>query len=158
MLKIISGGQSGIDQMGLKVAANLGIPTGGTAPHGWRTENGPRPVLKNFGLVESWSPDYNIRTEQNVKDSDGTLIFGDITSVGTRKTISYLKNNRKPYVCNPSVKEGLFFLRQNRILTINIAGNRGSKLTEYQRHEIGTILYEILKLYKEEIDALRNTH
>ncbi|SFF23216.1 YpsA SLOG family protein [Spirosoma endophyticum] len=30
--RIISGGQTGIDQLGLEVARSLGIPTGGLAP------------------------------------------------------------------------------------------------------------------------------
>jgi len=30
--KVISGGQTGVDRMGLEVAKELGIPTGGTAP------------------------------------------------------------------------------------------------------------------------------
>ena len=51
MLKIISGGQTGIDRMGLEVARELGLPTGGTAPKSYWTENGADPSLAAFGLA-----------------------------------------------------------------------------------------------------------
>jgi Circularly permutated YpsA SLOG family len=35
--KIISGGQTGADQAGLRTAKRLGIETGGWMPQGWRT-------------------------------------------------------------------------------------------------------------------------
>src|SRR5262249_6057013 len=38
--KVISGGQTGVDQVALRAAKACGIPTGGWAPKGWRTEDG----------------------------------------------------------------------------------------------------------------------
>jgi hypothetical protein len=35
---VISGGQSGVDQAGLRAARTAGIMTGGTAPRGWLAE------------------------------------------------------------------------------------------------------------------------
>ncbi|HME98544.1 MAG TPA: putative molybdenum carrier protein, partial [Terriglobia bacterium] len=53
MKKIISGGQTGADMGGLLAARELGIETGGMAPKGWLTENGPEEVLlRSFGLSE----------------------------------------------------------------------------------------------------------
>ena len=46
--KIISGGQTGADQIGLEVALSLGIPTGGTAPKGFITETGPNYKLRDI--------------------------------------------------------------------------------------------------------------
>jgi len=37
---VISGGQTGADRGGLIAAKELGIPTGGTAPLGYKTEAG----------------------------------------------------------------------------------------------------------------------
>ena len=48
--KIISGGQTGVDQAALRAAKACGIPTGGWAPKGWRTEDGPAPWLADLGL------------------------------------------------------------------------------------------------------------
>lgn len=39
--KIISGGQTGADQGGLRAGRLLHLETGGTAPHNWMTEQGP---------------------------------------------------------------------------------------------------------------------
>lgn len=128
--KIISGGQTGIDQLGLKVAKELGIPTGGTAPKGFRTELGPYPSLgEDYGLVESAFSDYGPRTLQNVLDSDGTVLFGEMGSTGSRLTISLCKNHNKPYILNPTADELRDWLKDNNIKDLNVAGNRGSNLT-----------------------------
>ena len=71
--KIISGGQTGVDQAALDVAIKLGIPHGGWIPKGRLTENGP--LKDKYQLQEMDSTNYNKRTEQNVIDSKGTLIL-----------------------------------------------------------------------------------
>jgi hypothetical protein len=38
LAKVISGGQTGADQAGRRAARAAGIPTGGWAPLGWKTE------------------------------------------------------------------------------------------------------------------------
>ena len=64
--KIISGGQTGADMGALLAARELGIPTGGVAPKGWLTENGPQEeLLRNFGLIEC---------EEDVRDLSITLL------------------------------------------------------------------------------------
>jgi Circularly permutated YpsA SLOG family len=50
--RIITGGQTGADQGGLRAARAAGIATGGFAPKGWATETGAAPWLAEFGLVE----------------------------------------------------------------------------------------------------------
>lgn len=79
--KIISGGQTGIDRLGLEVGKELGLETGGTTTPGYYTENGRDESLKDFGVTEI-SPElqagrkgrefYLPRTEQNVLNSDAT--------------------------------------------------------------------------------------
>ena len=73
--KIISGGQTGVDQAALRAAKACGIPTGGWAPKGFRTENGPTPWLAEFGLREHASADYAVRTRANIRDAGLTLIL-----------------------------------------------------------------------------------
>jgi hypothetical protein len=73
--KIISGGQTGVDQAALRAAKACGIPTGGWAPKRWRTEDGPAPWLADFGLREHASADYLDRTRANVGDAGLTLIL-----------------------------------------------------------------------------------
>jgi hypothetical protein len=136
--KVISGGQTGIDCMGLEVARELGIPTGGTAPLGWRTENGPDPSLKDFGLIESDSPDYDVRTEQNILNSDGTVLYGNTKSPGSYLTIRLLKKHDKPYLENPTPVMLSEWIRIYKIGVLNVAGNRASKLStsEIQRYRL----------------------
>lgn len=50
--RVISGGQTGADQAALRAARACGIPTGGWAPRGWLTEDGPSLWLAEWGLVE----------------------------------------------------------------------------------------------------------
>ena len=71
--KIISGGQTGVDQAALDVAIALGIPHGGWIPKGRKTENGALP--DKYRLKEMPTSSYAKRTEQNVIDSEGTLII-----------------------------------------------------------------------------------
>ena len=77
--KIISGGQTGADRAALDVAIELGISHGGWIPKGRKTERGPLPA--KYQLTEMPTDSYPKRTEQNVVDSDGTLIIshGELT-------------------------------------------------------------------------------
>ena len=71
--KIISGGQTGADRAALDVAIKLGIRHGGWIPKGRKTEDGP--LSDKYQLQEMPTASYPARTEQNVIDSDGTLII-----------------------------------------------------------------------------------
>ena len=71
--KIISGGQTGADRAALDVALKLGIPHGGWIPKGRKAEDGP--LADIYKLKEMSTDSYPKRTEQNVIDSDGTLII-----------------------------------------------------------------------------------
>ena len=123
-LRIISGGQTGVDRAGLEVAKELGIATGGTAPKGYRTQRGSDPSLKDFGLGEDASPDYRPRTIKNVQDADGTVWFGDPNSPGGRLTLSTARNLNKPNLVNPSVEQLVQWMKAKGIKTLNVAGNR----------------------------------
>lgn len=129
-MRIISGGQTGIDRMGLEVAKELGLFTGGYAPKGYKTETGNDSSLAGFGLKEHTSTEYNQRTEINVMLSGGTIIFGDENSAGSKATIKFLKKHQKPYLINPTVEDIKVFIKTKDI--VNIAGNRASKLSEEQ--------------------------
>lgn len=147
--KVISGGQTGVDQLGLQAAKALGIPTGGTAPLGFWTEAGAEPELgKEFGLVEG-PAGYTNRTLKNVLDSDGTILFGDLSSPGSKMTIGFLKQYEKPYLENPGSVDIMQFCEHYGIRTINVAGNRGSKLTEESKTEIYATLEYAFKIINE---------
>lgn len=132
---IISGGQTGIDQCALRAARVLGLSTGGTAPLGYRTLDGLAPWLgADFGLVESFSPEYGPRTLRNVFFSDATVrIAADFYSPGEIKTATAIKKYKKPFfdLSVEKIKnfplsarsELVLFLRDHRVEVLNIAGN-----------------------------------
>jgi WD40 repeat protein len=125
--RIISGGQTGADTGALLAGRDLGIRTGGWAPKGWITENGPNPVLNQFGLIQHSSPNYPPRTRMNCQDSDLTVIFGDVKSAGTRLTIDICKSDDIPYLLNPDSQELRTMCEDLNVRVLNVAGNRASK-------------------------------
>ena len=136
--KIISGGQTGADQGGLEAASILGLETGGKAPLGFKTENGPMPELARYGLEELASHEYPPRTRYNVVDSDGTIIFGRTSETGSRMTRRMCKESHKPcLVIEEFDKDDLRYIRsfieRYEIETLNIAGNRESKFPGLQQ-------------------------
>lgn len=124
IVKIISGGQTGADRGGLEAGKELGILTGGTAPKGYRTENGSDLFLKELGLVEHTSSSYPPRTVDNVRNSDGTIIFGNINSPGCKLTISTCIKFKKPYIINPTEQDFRNWIDKKFIRILNVAGNR----------------------------------
>ena len=148
--KVISGGQTGVDRLGLEVGKLLGIQTGGTATPGFYTETGNDVSLKKFGVQEispsiqagkSGREFYLPRTEQNVLNSDGTVYFAtDADSAGKIATERFAKQHNKPFLLNPSVNQLRQWLADNKIKTLNVAGNRGSKLSAEQSTRVQNIL------------------
>lgn len=131
LVKVISGGQTGADQAGLRAAAASGLETGGVAPKGWLTEDGPAPWLADYGLTECQTEGYPARTEANVRGSDATLWIGDPRTPGGRATLGTAKMWGKPYaVVTPGVTCPSFaaqLVRNSEARVLNIAGNRESK-------------------------------
>jgi len=53
-------------------------------------------------------------------------------SPGSRNTTITAKSHSKPYIENPSTEELVTFIRDHDVHILNVAGNRGSKLTKEQ--------------------------
>jgi hypothetical protein len=131
---IVSGGQTGADRAALDVAIELGIPHGGWVPKGRRTEAGPLPA--EYRLKEMPTDSYPKRTEQNVIDSDGTLIISrrelkegsDYTrkmALKHRKPWIHIDANRQPI--EPAVEMIRTWLSGNDIERLNVAGPPASE-------------------------------
>lgn len=132
--KIISGGQTGIDELGLQLAKEYNIQTGGWMPPDYLTEEGARPVYKQlYNMQEMPDGLWSKRTRYNVIDADATAVFGNIESAGTKSTINFCIKYRKPYLINPSGEELLAFVMAYDISTLNIAGNKASILSPEDR-------------------------
>ena len=132
--KIISGGQTGADRGALDAAIELGIPHAGWVPKGRLAEDGPIP--DKYQLQEMTTDSYPKRTEQNVIDTDGTLIIshGKLTggSAYTRKMA--MKNGRPWFHADlnklPTFHAAMIvedWISKNQIEVLNVAGPRASE-------------------------------
>lgn len=71
--KIVSSGRTGVELAGLDVAVKLGLDHGGWAPRGMRNEHGSLPA--RYGLNEVVAMGFKHAMEQNIMNSDGTLLI-----------------------------------------------------------------------------------
>src|SRR6187402_466883 len=94
--KIVSGGQTGADRAALDFAIEHGVPHGGRCPKGRLAEDGL--IDPRYKLQETPTRSYPQRTERNVRDSDGTVIFtiADELNGGSRKTAQFTRKLGKP--------------------------------------------------------------
>ncbi len=129
--RLVSGGQTGVDQGALDAAIALGIPHGGWCPRGRRSEAGP--IAASYQLRECDSPAYSERTERNVVDSDGTLIVTcGPPQGGTALTQRLAAAHGKPClvidVCQGEVDLDSIrsWLAEHAIRVLNVAGPRES--------------------------------
>ena len=138
-MRIVSGGQSGVDRAALDVAIALGLPYGGWCPRGGWAEDLPEPpgVLARYPeLRETPSRDPAKRTRWNVRDSDRTLILVDrsglASSQGTALTLRLAERLGKPYLMvNVEDPDASAAIRQwledcGPGIVLNIAGPRES--------------------------------
>ena len=93
-------------------------------------------IPPQYLLTETPSSSYLQRTEWNVRDSDGTVIFTVAAELagGSKRTAEFAKKHGKPLLhlsergSYESAGERLAaFARENSIKTLNVAGSRGSK-------------------------------
>jgi hypothetical protein len=142
LIRVISGGQTGADQAGLRAGKALGYKTGGMMPKGYRTEDGPRPEFAElYGCIRSAHSGYEHRTRWNVQHSDGTIVFYlGVLDGGSDLTVQMATALNKPVLSSgvygltvPSMKAVVEvelirqWIRRHQIHTLNVAGNRESK-------------------------------
>lgn len=144
--KIISGGQTGADQAALDVAIEVGIPHGGWIPKGRKTEDGRLP--DSYRMQETDAIDYAQRTELNILDSDGTIIFshGELSG-GSALTQQLTKKHARP--CLHIDLSGMskyraveiikMWLDIREIKVLNVAGSRNSEDPEIYEDVLGVL-------------------
>ncbi len=131
--KIVSGGQTGVDRAALDAAMARGVPHGGWVPRGRKAEDGRIP--ERYDLREMSTPQYARRTEQNVLDSDATLIVsrGPLTG-GSRLTRGLARRHGKPCLHVDLALTGVegaarrvqSWVEETGPETLNVAGPRAS--------------------------------
>lgn len=134
LTRIVSGGQTGADRAALDVALAWGVPCGGWVPRRRRAEDGTIPD-RYPDLQETESDDAAVRTERNVRDSDGTLIVshGPLAG-GSLFTLQVARRLGRPalhvdmHTLNVAgaVAATVRWLREHDVATLNVAGPRES--------------------------------
>ncbi len=146
-MKVVSGGQTGVDRAALDVCRDLGIPTGGWCPRGRRAEDGRIPAI--YELKEATSPNYEVRTEWNVRDSDASLVISSIRPTGgTLATLQFAERHSRPFLLiNPKVhgapERVLRWLDTVSPVVLNVAGPRQSEVASAYQEAL-ELLYAVL--------------
>ncbi len=130
MVRLVSGGQTGVDRAALDVALALGLDHGGWCPRGRCAEDGRIPP--RYRLRETPDARYAVRTAWNVRDADATLILahGPLRG-GTELTRRQaLAQARRLLVVDlvrpPDPARVAAWLAANRVAVLNVAGPRES--------------------------------
>jgi hypothetical protein len=159
-VKLISGGQTGVDRAALDVALKYGIECGGWCPAGRLDEFGRipdrYPVQElnqeskegrsldrsgGLGTAAPWEKRgiFPERTLANVRDSDGTIIIYSVQlQGGTEYTLECCKQLQQPHQLIDASKLSAEdaatliaeFVLENKIDVLNVAGPRQSEWPE----------------------------
>jgi len=155
-MKILSGGQSGVDRAALDAALACGIDYGGWCPKGGWAEDFPEPpgVLAKYpNLKETPLADPAQRTEWNVRDADACLILTDAAgldvSSGTKRASELAHKYRKPLLIvnlgEPKIAERVNLwlcvqqAKHGRDLKLAIGGPRESEAPGIYRQAVAFI-------------------
>jgi hypothetical protein len=132
-VKIVSGGQTGVDRAALDVALKRGVPCGGWCPTGRLDEFGRIP--EHYPLKELPAAGPAERTLRNVIDSDATVIFHRAEILrGTKYTLECCLQETRPYILVDADKIShdeaadllCEFVRRYNVMMLNVAGPRQS--------------------------------
>lgn len=133
--RIVSGGQTGVDRAALDAGRRHGIPVGGWCPlDGWAEDLVEPPGLLALypQLRSTGSPDPDVRTQWNVRDSDATLVLHrrGAASMGTDLAVRVAVELGRPHLVADvrdieAVRAWLAALQDGAVL--NVAGPRESE-------------------------------
>jgi Circularly permutated YpsA SLOG family len=133
-MKIISGGQTGVDRAALDFALKHHLECGGWCPAGRQDELGRIP--EHYPVRELPGGDFADRTLRNVIDSDGTaIIYSGELAGGTEHTLRCCSEQKRPHLLVNAVTTSATdaggaldeFIAANKIETLNVAGPRQSE-------------------------------
>jgi Circularly permutated YpsA SLOG family len=145
-LKIISGGQTGVDRAALDVAIKHRVDCGGWCPAGRLDEFGRIP--DRYPVKELEHGGFEDRTRANVRESDATVaIYSGELRGGTAQTVQYCIEQKKPHQLidagqiSPEDAAQLIvdFVHEHKIEILNVAGPRESQWAEGYDYSFRTL-------------------
>jgi Circularly permutated YpsA SLOG family len=137
LIKIVSGGQTGVDRGALDAALAAGFACGGWCPKDRHAEDGPIP--ERYPMTSLQGGGYRQRTVKNVLDSDGTaILFYESLTGGTLYTHDVCRREHKPYIVLDSTRISesgaaaaiMRFVNEREVQVLNVARPRLSKWAE----------------------------
>ena len=146
-MRVVSGGQTGVDRAALDLALEFGLPCGGWCPRGRLAEDGRIP--DRYPLRETPLADYAQRTEWNVRDSDATLVlYRGRPRGGTALTVKLARRLGRPCLtvdldAAPDPAAVRSWLTGLGVAALNVAGPRESQapgIGDQARTLLGTVL------------------
>ena len=132
-LKIISGGQTGVDRAAFDTAVEPGTEKGRLCPKRRKAEDGKLPLI--YPMMELPSISDLVLAERNVVEADGTLILilKRPTLGGTEQTRKYTMKHSKPgWIVElekadmDAVHRVQTWLKEKQFRILNLAGPRES--------------------------------
>ncbi len=150
-IKIVSGGQTGVDRAALDWAITHGVEHDGWCPQGRKAEDGT--IDARYGLKETPSANYVQRTEWNVRDSEATVILSlkPVLSGGSQKTLDLARKQRKPclVLSRTAWGEGAGarlhrFIQEHGVRVLHVAGPR-----ESEEPEVGDFTWSVLEGWRQ---------
>ena len=132
--KIISSGRTGVELAALDVAIKLGMSHGGWAARGMRNEDGG--INKKYGLAEVDAMGFKNAMEENVIQSDGTLLITrGIKSVEGRYAVETALRHQRQFLHTDLSQHSAFeasslissWVSMNRVLVVFITGPSGKQ-------------------------------
>lgn len=133
MIRVISGGQTGVDRGALDAALDAEWPCGGYCPDGRLAEDGvipdryPLEALPGLGYPE--------RTIKNLQEAEGTvIIYFGVPSGGTEQTLLECIKQKCPYLLIDATELAVgqaarriqAFVQEHQLKSLNVAGPRAS--------------------------------
>ena len=132
LVKIVSGGQTGVDRAALDVALGLGMACGGWCPRGRIAEDGI--IADTYPLRETETAEYAERTRLNVRDADATLVLTrGRPRGGTALTLDFARMLERPSLVvdlgaphRGAPDSAGAWIEAEGVATLNVAGPRES--------------------------------